>query len=101
MNLHKALRRYAELKRKDKQRPLLSDVARLPFRAEDAVEEMLPLYECFPLGGFQIQHQADQRPIGLDPCKRTRIWRSMRTRPSVSQQTVITLINVNRIYILR
>ncbi|XP_029666284.1 uncharacterized protein LOC115237416 [Formica exsecta] len=43
---------------------------------------MLPLYECFPLGGFQIQHQADRRSIGLDRCKRTRIWRSMRPRPS-------------------
>lgn len=91
MNLHKASRRYAESKRKDKRR-ILSDAAKLPSRTEDAVEEILPPYECFPLAGFQLQPRADRRPIGLDRCKGTRIWRSMRTRQAVSQRTVMASI---------
>ncbi|KMQ92044.1 hypothetical protein RF55_8023 [Lasius niger] len=74
------MKSYAESRREDKRRTPLSDVARLPSRAEDAaVEEILPPYECFPLGGFQLQYRAERTPIGLDRCRGTRIWRSMRT----------------------
>ncbi|XP_018405507.1 PREDICTED: uncharacterized protein LOC108781891 isoform X1 [Cyphomyrmex costatus] len=35
--------------------------------------------KCFPLDDFQLEHQA-RTTVELDPCRRTRIWRSMKTR---------------------
>lgn len=52
------------------------------------IEDSLPPYECFPLGGFQLERRAAATgTTGNGPGRqRTRFWTSMRTRQPVSSR---------------
>ncbi|XP_020289328.1 uncharacterized protein LOC109857441 [Pseudomyrmex gracilis] len=54
------------------------DVPKLwPF-AKTARDETLPINECFPLGGFQLEQHPETLDSQKDPCEKTRIWNVMR-----------------------
>lgn len=96
MNLHEASCRYSESRlkpgKKDERKTATSDiVARLP--GAEAVERTRPLYEYFPLGGFQLEHQT-RTTVGLNRCRRTQIWKSMRARQPVRNETVAIVSKV-------
>ncbi|KAL6257185.1 hypothetical protein P5V15_012115 [Pogonomyrmex californicus] len=63
-----------KLKKEDERKTTTPDVA-------EVVEGIFPPYECFPLGGFQLEHRP-RTTVRPDRRRRMQIWRNMRARQS-------------------